>query len=47
MFTQLAKMMVLATFFPDNVEDLGSDIIGVLNTTIITLLIAHDNFRNS
>ncbi|ERL91973.1 hypothetical protein D910_09296, partial [Dendroctonus ponderosae] len=28
MFTQLAKMMVLATFFPDNVEDLGSDFIG-------------------
>ncbi|XP_023022194.1 BOS complex subunit TMEM147 [Leptinotarsa decemlineata] len=27
-FTQLAKMMVLATFFPDNVSELGSDLIG-------------------
>ncbi|XP_056639832.1 BOS complex subunit TMEM147 [Diorhabda sublineata] len=28
MVTQLGKMMVLATFFPDNVSDLGSDFIG-------------------
>ncbi|CAH0561311.1 unnamed protein product [Brassicogethes aeneus] len=28
MFTQLAKMLVLATFFPDNVGDIGNDIIG-------------------
>ncbi|KAJ8919531.1 hypothetical protein NQ315_002152 [Exocentrus adspersus] len=28
MFTQLAKMLVLATFFPDNVSDFGSDLIG-------------------
>ncbi|CAH1173595.1 unnamed protein product [Phaedon cochleariae] len=28
MFTQLAKMLILATFFPDNVSDLGSDLIG-------------------
>lgn len=29
MFTQLAKMLVLATFFPENVSDFGSDLIGV------------------
>lgn len=29
MFTQLAKMLVLATFFPDNIADLGNDVIGV------------------
>lgn len=29
MFTQLAKMLVLATFFPDNVSDFGNDLIGV------------------
>nr|CAH7729498.1 unnamed protein product [Callosobruchus chinensis] len=28
MFTQLAKMLVLATFFPDNVAELGNDLIG-------------------
>ncbi|KAJ8986064.1 hypothetical protein NQ317_003358 [Molorchus minor] len=28
MFTQLAKMLVLATFFPDNVSDFGNDLIG-------------------
>ncbi|CAG9761966.1 unnamed protein product [Ceutorhynchus assimilis] len=28
MFTQLIKMMVLATFFPDNVEEFGSYLIG-------------------
>ncbi|CAG9858643.1 unnamed protein product [Phyllotreta striolata] len=28
MVTQLAKMLVLATFFPDNVSDLGNDTIG-------------------
>ncbi|EFA02200.1 BOS complex subunit TMEM147 [Tribolium castaneum] len=28
MFTQLAKMLILATFFPDNVSDLGSDVLG-------------------
>ena len=29
MFTQVAKMLVLATFFPDNIGDIGNDIIGV------------------
>lgn len=29
MFTQLAKMLVLATFFPDSDADLGNDVIGV------------------
>ncbi|KAF5304544.1 hypothetical protein FQA39_LY09595 [Lamprigera yunnana] len=28
MFTQLAKMLVLATFFPDNEGDFGSDLLG-------------------
>lgn len=28
MFTQLAKMLILATFFPDNESDLGSDVLG-------------------
>ncbi|KAF5300001.1 hypothetical protein FQR65_LT09257 [Abscondita terminalis] len=28
MFTQLAKMLILATFFPDNEADLGSDLLG-------------------
>ncbi|XP_050298656.1 transmembrane protein 147 [Anthonomus grandis grandis] len=28
MFTQLIKMMVLATFFSDNIGDVGSDILG-------------------
>lgn len=29
MFTQLAKMLVLATFFPDSSLDSGIDLIGV------------------
>ncbi|KAK5644180.1 hypothetical protein RI129_008025 [Pyrocoelia pectoralis] len=28
MFTQLAKMLILATFFPDNEADLGGDFVG-------------------
>ncbi|CAH1114288.1 unnamed protein product [Psylliodes chrysocephalus] len=28
MVTQLAKMLILATFFPDNVSELGSDLVG-------------------
>lgn len=28
-FTQLAKMLVLATFFPDNDADIGGDFLGV------------------
>ncbi|XP_017768728.1 PREDICTED: transmembrane protein 147 [Nicrophorus vespilloides] len=28
MFTQLCKMLVLATFFPDNDADIGSDLLG-------------------
>ncbi|KAB0799548.1 hypothetical protein PPYR_07428 [Photinus pyralis] len=28
MFTQLAKMLILATFFPDNESDLGGDFVG-------------------
>lgn len=31
MITQLAKMLILATFFPDNDSDLGSDILSVSN----------------
>lgn len=35
MFTQLAKMLVLATFFPDSESELGSDFIGeFLKTTV-------------
>lgn len=30
MFTQLVKMLILATFFPDNVSDMGSDTLGVI-----------------
>lgn len=29
MITQLAKMLILATFFPDNDADLGSDVLSV------------------
>lgn len=29
MFTQLAKMLILATFFPDNESEIGSDFFGV------------------
>lgn len=29
MFTQLCKMLILATFFPDSDSDLGSNILGV------------------
>ncbi|XP_050515845.1 transmembrane protein 147 [Diabrotica virgifera virgifera] len=28
MITQLAKMLILATFFPENVSDLGNDVVG-------------------
>ncbi|KAL3289064.1 hypothetical protein HHI36_003506 [Cryptolaemus montrouzieri] len=28
MFTQLVKMLILATFFPDNISETGSDIVG-------------------
>ncbi|KAK9877574.1 hypothetical protein WA026_018678 [Henosepilachna vigintioctopunctata] len=28
MFTQLVKMLVLATFFPDNISEIGNDIVG-------------------
>lgn len=35
MFTQLAKMLMLATFFPENDSDMGSDLIGeFLKTTV-------------
>jgi len=34
MFTQLAKMLVLATFFPDNVSDVGNDTLEFLKSTV-------------